>query len=90
MFLQKFSTAVKGSSNEETALAKIKCMGLNLAKSSRVSRTWSDSPLFFTMDVSFLLPVEVFLLTVRPFYLRWGNRKQKRPNPISGQIFHRK
>ena len=29
------------------------------------------------------LTVEVFLLTVRLFYLRWANRKQKRPNPIS-------
>ena len=36
-------------------------------------------------DASFLLTVEVFLLTVRLFYLRWGNRKQKRPNPISGR-----
>ena len=36
-------------------------------------------------DASFLLTVEVFLLTVRLVYLRWGNRKQKRPNPISGQ-----
>ena len=36
-------------------------------------------------DASFLLTVEVFLLTVRLFYLRWGNRKQKGPNPISGQ-----
>ena len=26
-------------------------------------------------DASFLLTVEVFLLTVRLFYLRWGNRK---------------
>ena len=26
-------------------------------------------------DVSSLLTVEVFLLTVRLFYLRWGNRK---------------
>ena len=33
----------------------------------------------------FLLTVEVFLLTVRLFYLRWGNRKQRRPNPISGR-----
>ena len=37
----------------------------------------------FAMDASFLLTVEVFLLTVRLFYLRWGNRKQKRPNLIS-------
>ena len=36
-------------------------------------------------DASFLLTVEVFLLTVRLFHLRWGNRKQKRPNPISGR-----
>ena len=28
-------------------------------------------------DVSFLLTVEIFLLTGRLFYLRWGNRKQK-------------
>ena len=35
------------------------------------------------LDASFLLTVEVFLLTVRLFYLRWGNRNQKRPNPIS-------
>ena len=27
------------------------------------------------LDASFLLTVEVFLLTVRLFYLRWGNRK---------------
>ena len=27
----------------------------------------------------------VFSLTVRLFYLRWGNCKQKRPNPISGR-----
>ena len=39
----------------------------------------------YSQDASFLLTVEVFLLTVRLFYLRWGNRKQKRPNPISGQ-----
>ena len=26
-------------------------------------------------DASFLLTVEVFLLTVRRFYLQWGNRK---------------
>ena len=32
---------------------------------------------------SFLLTIEVFLLTVRLLYLRWGNRKSKRPNPIS-------
>ena len=36
-------------------------------------------------DASFLLTVEIFLLTVHLFYLRWGNRKQKRPNPITGQ-----
>ena len=36
-------------------------------------------------DASFLLTVEVFLLTVRLFHLQWGNRKQKRPNPISGR-----
>ena len=35
------------------------------------------------MDASFLLTVEVFLLTVRLFYLRWGNRKLKRPNRFS-------
>ena len=29
-------------------------------------------------DASVLLTVEVFLLTVRLFYLRWGNRKQKK------------
>ena len=29
------------------------------------------------------LTIEVFLLTVRLFYLRWGNRKRKIPNPIS-------
>ena len=29
----------------------------------------------FMWDASFLLTVEVFLLTVRLFYLRWGNRK---------------
>ena len=44
--------------------------------------------------------VEVFLLIVYLFYLRWGSLKQKRPNPISGRegtvsrkdqpIFHRK
>ena len=28
------------------------------------------------MDASFLLTVEVFLLTVRLFYLPWGNREQ--------------
>ena len=39
----------------------------------------------FTKDASFLLTIGVFLLTVRLFYLQWGNRKQKRPNPISGQ-----
>ena len=27
----------------------------------------------------------LFLLTVRLFYLRWGNHKQKRPNPTSGR-----
>ena len=45
-------------------------------------------------DASPLLTVEAFLLTVRLgrlllavrlSYLWWGNRKQKRPNPISGQ-----
>ena len=35
------------------------------------------------MDASSLLAVEVFLLTVRLFYLQWGDRKQKRPDPIS-------
>ena len=39
----------------------------------------------FALDASFLLTVEAFLLTVRLFYLRWGNREQNRPNPISGQ-----
>ena len=39
----------------------------------------------YFLDASFLLTVEVFSLTVRLFYLRWGNRKQKRPNPISGR-----
>ena len=34
---------------------------------------------------AFLLTIEVFLLTVRLFYLRWGNCKQKRPNPMSGR-----
>ena len=29
----------------------------------------------FFLDASFLLTVEVFLLTLRLFYLRWGNRK---------------
>ena len=38
-----------------------------------------------TKDASFLLTIEVFLLTVRRFYLLWGNREQKRPNPISGR-----
>ena len=34
------------------------------------------------MDASFLLIVEVFLLTVRPFYLQqWGSRKQKNTKP---------
>ena len=32
-----------------------------------------------------VLPIEVFLLTVRLFYVQWGNRKQKRPNLISRQ-----
>ena len=44
----------------------------------------------FSKDASFLLTIEVFLLTVRLFYLRWGNRKQKRPNPISGGGGNRK
>ena len=30
---------------------------------------------YFYGDASFLLTIEVFLLTVRLFYLRWGNRK---------------
>ena len=34
------------------------------------------------LDASFLLTVEVVLPTVGLFYLRWGNREQKRPNPI--------
>ena len=52
----------------------------------------------FVLDASFLLTVEVFLLTVRLFYLWWrtvsqkdqthfpegGNRKQKLPNLIAG------
>ena len=38
----------------------------------------------YTKDASFLLTVEVFLLTVRLFYLRRANRKEKRPNLISG------
>ena len=51
-------------------------------------------------DASFLLTIEVFLLTVRLFtyggktvsrkdqteLLDRGNNKQKRPNPISGQF----
>ena len=37
------------------------------------------------MDASLLLTVEVFLLTFHLFDLWWGNRKQKRPNPISGR-----
>ena len=36
----------------------------------------------FGWDASFLLTVEVFLLTVRLFCLRWGNCKQKRPDAI--------
>ena len=36
-------------------------------------------------EASFLLTVEVFLLTVRLFYLRWGNCRQRRPNQTSGQ-----
>ena len=39
----------------------------------------------YKLDASFLLTAEVILLTVHLFYLRWGNRKQKRPNIISGQ-----
>ena len=35
----------------------------------------------FSGDASFLLTVEVFLLTVRLFYLRWGNRRQKKTKP---------
>ena len=37
------------------------------------------------LDASFLLTVEIFLPTVRLFYLRWGKRKQKRPKPVSGR-----
>ena len=36
------------------------------------------------MDASFLVTSEVLLLTVGLFCLRWGNRKQKRPTPLSG------
>ena len=38
-----------------------------------------------TRDAFFLLTVEVFLITVCFSYLRWGNRKQKKPDPISGR-----
>ena len=52
------------------------------------------------MDASFLLTVEVFVLTVRLFCLQWGNRRQKKTKPsfqtggtLSKEdqpIFHRK
>ena len=42
----------------------------------------------FSMDVPFYLQLRSFYLRV--FYLRWGNRKQERPNPISSQVCYHK
>ena len=48
----------------------------------------------FEKDASLLLTIEVFLLAVRLFYLRWGNHKKndqtKRPNLIAGRGGNRK
>ena len=49
---------------------------LQLLNGSNAAKTSVRAPgLSADEDASFLLTVEVFLLTVRLFYLRWGNRK---------------
>ena len=54
----------------------------------------------FLFGCTFLLTIEVILLVVCLFYLRWGNHKKNRSNPMPGRgrtkskknkpIFHRK
>ena len=48
-----------------------------------------STPALILVDASLLLTIEVFLLTVLLFYLRWGNREQKRPTQFPEEGNHK-
>ena len=63
--------------------APFSCVFLKMGPRWQPGREW-NSRFGLLKGCVFLRIVEVVLLTVHLFYLRWGNRKQKRPNPMSG------